>query len=103
MATLLEEIGKESYCAADSRRRGQIGVDPELDEFMDSYCAVLEKYKEELSRPFDEAATFLSSIETQLRNLCSGNRGCSTAATAAVTSGKKEVSFVLVFLFFFFL
>jgi hypothetical protein len=31
---------------------------------------VLERYKEELSRPFDEAASFLSSVRTQLSSLC---------------------------------
>nr|GLL37388.1 homeobox protein knotted-1-like 1 isoform X1 [Ipomoea trifida] len=36
----------------------------------ESYCEVLYKYKEELSKPFDEAKTFLSSIESQLSNLC---------------------------------
>jgi len=33
---------------------------------------VLERYKEELSRPFDEAASFLSSVRTQLSSLCGG-------------------------------
>ncbi|KAM0915965.1 hypothetical protein ACQ4PT_010481 [Festuca glaucescens] len=75
VASLLEEIGRERLVGA-----GSIGVDPELDEFMESYCRVLVRYKEELSRPFDEAASFLSSIQTQLSNLCSG--GSSPAATA---------------------
>ncbi|XP_058000564.1 homeobox protein knotted-1-like 1 isoform X2 [Hevea brasiliensis] len=38
----------------------------------ESYCEVLHRYKEELSRPFDEATTFLSNIELQLSNLCKG-------------------------------
>ncbi|CAM0881063.1 unnamed protein product [Alopecurus aequalis] len=75
VASLLEEIGRERRVGA-----GSIGVDPELDEFMESYCRVLVRYKEELSRPFDEAASFLSRIQTQLSNLCSG--GSSPAATA---------------------
>jgi hypothetical protein len=33
---------------------------------------VLERYKEELSRPFYEAASFLSSVRTQLSSLCGG-------------------------------
>ena len=33
---------------------------------------MLERYKEELSRPFDEAASFLSSVRTQLSSLCGG-------------------------------
>lgn len=38
----------------------------------ESYCEALHRYKEELSKPFDEATTFLSSIELQLSNLCKG-------------------------------
>ena len=48
---------------------------------------MLVRYKEELSRPFDEAASFLSSIQAQLSNLCSG--GSSPAATTATHSGKE--------------
>ena len=55
--------------------------------FQDSYCRVLVRYKEELSRPFDEAASFLSSIQAQLSNLCSG--GSSPAATTATHSGEE--------------
>ena len=40
--------------------------------FKESYCEVLHRYKEELSKPFDEATTFLSGIESQLRSLCKG-------------------------------
>lgn len=41
--------------------------------FKESFCEVLRRYKEELSRPFDEARNFLSNIETQLSNLCEGS------------------------------
>ncbi|KAF8762727.1 hypothetical protein HU200_009264 [Digitaria exilis] len=68
VATLLEEIGRERCAAAAAG--GEVGMDPELDEFMEAYCGVLERYKEELSRPFDEAASFLSSVRTQLTTLC---------------------------------
>ncbi|KAF0923099.1 hypothetical protein E2562_003323 [Oryza meyeriana var. granulata] len=81
VATLLEEIGREGRGGGSSSGAAvEIGLDPELDEFMEAYCRVLVRYKEELSRPFDEAASFLSSIQTQLSNLCSG--GSSPAATA---------------------
>ncbi|GJM94488.1 hypothetical protein PR202_ga11135 [Eleusine coracana subsp. coracana] len=68
VAALLEEIGRERCAAASAA--GEVGLDPELDEFMEAYCRVLERYKEELTRPFDEAATFLSSVRTQLSTLC---------------------------------
>lgn len=69
LASLLEEIGRESH---PTDGRGEIGDDPELDDFMESYCEVLHKYKEELSKPFNEATLFLCNIETQLSNLCKG-------------------------------
>ncbi|KZV25835.1 homeobox protein knotted-1-like 1 [Dorcoceras hygrometricum] len=68
MVSLLEEISRENYPLSSCS--SEIGADPELDEFMRSYCEVLHKYKEELSRPFDEATSFLSSIESQLNDLC---------------------------------
>ncbi|OMO86276.1 hypothetical protein CCACVL1_09673 [Corchorus capsularis] len=67
LASLLEEIGRENL---PIRGCSEMGADPELDEFMESYCEVLHRYKEELSKPFDEATTFLSNIESQLNNLC---------------------------------
>lgn len=39
----------------------------------ETYCDILVKYKSDLSRPFDEAKTFLNKIETQLSNLCKGS------------------------------
>ncbi|BAB93157.1 knotted1-type homeobox protein OSH6 [Oryza sativa Japonica Group] len=84
VASLLKEIGRERRAGGGGGGAGQIGVDPELDEFMEAYCRVLVRYKEELSRPFDEAASFLSSIQTQLSNLCSG--ATSPPATTATHS-----------------
>ena len=115
MATLLEEIGRERSAAAAAG--GEVGLDPELDEFMvrqalitrvrttrfacsnscavitcdrrdgggaqEAYCGVLELYKEELSRPFDEAASFLSSVRTQLSTLCVGAASLSGSPPAA--------------------
>ncbi|KAB5529151.1 hypothetical protein DKX38_019232 [Salix brachista] len=67
--SLLDDIGRWSY---QINTYYEIGADPELDEFMESYCEVLHRYKEELFKPFDEATTFLSGIESQLRSLCKG-------------------------------
>uniref|UniRef100_A0A5B7ATI4 Putative homeobox protein knotted-1-like 1 isoform X1 n=1 Tax=Davidia involucrata TaxID=16924 RepID=A0A5B7ATI4_DAVIN len=80
MASLLEEISKESLPIS---RCCEIGVDPALDEFMESYCEVLHRYKEELSKPFDEATTFLSNIESQLSSLC---KETLTMSTTSLTS-----------------
>ncbi|CAL9154500.1 homeobox protein knotted-1-like 1 [Musa acuminata AAA Group] len=88
VATLLEEIGKESYSSVGG---GEIGADPELDEFMESYCHVLVRYKEELLKPFDEAASFLNHIEMQLTDLCKGPSTAPTASAATGNSPSEEV------------
>ncbi|PWZ11440.1 Homeobox protein knotted-1-like 1 [Zea mays] len=104
VATLLEEIGRERCAAASAG--GEVGLDPELDEFMEAYCRVLERYKEELSRPFDEAASFLSSVRTQLSSLCGAaaslsdemvgsseeDEACSGGDTEATEPGQQEHS-----------
>lgn len=70
IACLLDEIRRENdFCQRDSVITC-LGADPELDEFMETFCDVLVKYKSDLSRPFDEATTFLNNIEIQLGNLC---------------------------------
>ncbi|KAH1098287.1 hypothetical protein J1N35_015208 [Gossypium stocksii] len=72
IASILDETLREN----DVNRRDIVptclGADPELDEFMETYCDMLVKFKSDLSRPFDEATTFLNKIEMQLRNLCTG-------------------------------
>ncbi|KAM7280557.1 hypothetical protein ACFE04_007691 [Oxalis oulophora] len=40
--------------------------DPELDQFMEAYYDMLVKYREELTRPLQEAMEFMRRIETQL-------------------------------------
>nr|ABD83277.1 Fgenesh protein 18 [Beta vulgaris] len=74
IANILEEIKQENdmYRRDFGSLRTCLGTDPELDEFMETYCEILDKYKSDLSRPFDEATNFLNKIETQLRNLCKG-------------------------------
>ncbi|XP_038714866.1 homeobox protein knotted-1-like 1 [Tripterygium wilfordii] len=84
-ASLLEEIGKENYHINNC---SEIGVDPELDEFMESYCEVLHRHKEELSKPFDEATTFLNDIESQLSSLCNGTL---TKALDYLSDGTSDV------------
>ncbi|KAG8369074.1 hypothetical protein BUALT_Bualt15G0112400 [Buddleja alternifolia] len=87
MASLLEEISKENHPISTY---AQIGTDPELDEFMKSYCEVLHNYKEELSKPFDEATNFLSSIESQLTNLCKETLPSSTIYFADYGGGSLD-------------
>ncbi|XP_076893043.1 homeobox protein knotted-1-like 6 [Bidens hawaiensis] len=79
IACLLDDIRQEN----DIRRRNAttstcLGLDPELDEFTETFCLLLSKYTSELSKPFDEAATFLGNIESQLRNLSIDEGGISS-------------------------
>ncbi|KAA8538250.1 hypothetical protein F0562_027927 [Nyssa sinensis] len=46
--------------------------DPELDQFMEAYYDMLVKYREELTRPLQEAMEFMRRIETQLSMLSNG-------------------------------
>ncbi|KAL3620670.1 Oxysterol-binding protein OBPa [Castilleja foliolosa] len=87
MASLLEEINKENLHISTSTH--QIGNDPELDHFMRSYCEVLHNYKEELSKPFDEATNFLSSIQSQLSDLC---KQTLTSTTYSADDGGGRIS-----------
>ncbi|CAI0446602.1 unnamed protein product [Linum tenue] len=63
--------------------------DPELDRFMESYCELLHSYKEELSKPFQEATSFLTTMESQLTNLC---KLTSKALAAAVSSSSQSAA-----------
>ncbi|KAL3511313.1 hypothetical protein ACH5RR_030714 [Cinchona calisaya] len=71
IAGFLDEIRRENggFCKGNAVSTC-LGADPDLDEFMETYCDILVKYKSDLSRPFDEATTFLNKIEMQLGNLC---------------------------------
>ncbi|CAA3006996.1 homeobox protein knotted-1-like 6 [Olea europaea var. sylvestris] len=75
IACLLDEIKRENDLCNRNESSTCLGVDPELDEFMETYCEILVKYKSDLSRPFDEATSFLNEIETQLGNLCKDDGG----------------------------
>ncbi|KAF9677890.1 hypothetical protein SADUNF_Sadunf08G0154800 [Salix dunnii] len=69
-ARFLDEIRRENDLFQHDAVSTYWGADPELDEFMETYCDMLVKYKSDLERPFDEATTFLNKIEMQFRNLC---------------------------------
>ncbi|XP_030960993.1 homeobox protein knotted-1-like 6 isoform X1 [Quercus lobata] len=72
IASLLDEIRQENDLCKRDTVSTCLGADPELDEFMETYCDMLVKYKSDLSRPFDEATTFLNKIQMQLSNLSTG-------------------------------
>ncbi|KAK9278707.1 hypothetical protein L1049_028282 [Liquidambar formosana] len=64
-----------------------------IDCQKETYCDILVKYKSNLAKPFNEATTFLNSIETQLNNLCNGASGSyvseATNHTDQNSKGKK--------------
>ncbi|XP_078447900.1 homeobox protein knotted-1-like 1 [Wolffia australiana] len=88
VALLLEEIRQgrisEEGCS-------EVGVDPELDDFMESYCNLLHRFQEELSKPFKEAASFLSSTEMLLSDLCSMSASVSQSTSTSETAISAEV------------
>ncbi|KAL3505026.1 hypothetical protein ACH5RR_034867 [Cinchona calisaya] len=50
-----------------------VNKDPELDQFMEAYYDMLVKYREELTRPIQEAMEFMRRVETQLNMLGNGS------------------------------
>ncbi|KAG7030118.1 Homeobox protein knotted-1-like 1, partial [Cucurbita argyrosperma subsp. argyrosperma] len=75
VASLLEEIGRENH---PSRSCIELGADPQLDNFMN-----------ELSKPFDEAAMFLTNIELELSNLCKGSFTATSESRSAINDLKE--------------
>lgn len=61
--------------------------DPELDQFMEAYCNMLAKYREELTRPIEEAMEFLKRVEAQLDSIAGGGHG---SAPLSLADGKSE-------------
>ncbi|KAF3787858.1 Homeotic protein knotted-1 [Nymphaea thermarum] len=74
VADRLSAIRRELEQRQRSSASGSVsGSDPELDQFMDAYHDILVKYREELTRPLQEAMQFMRSIESQLNSLSDGS------------------------------
>uniref|UniRef100_A0A0D9WV64 Homeobox domain-containing protein n=1 Tax=Leersia perrieri TaxID=77586 RepID=A0A0D9WV64_9ORYZ len=57
----------------------------------EAYCNMLSKYREELTRPIDEAMEFLKRVESQLDSLAgAGHVGGGGSARLLLTDGKSE-------------
>ncbi|KAH9304713.1 hypothetical protein KI387_009117 [Taxus chinensis] len=63
-----------------NQRTLNIEMDPELDRFMEAYREMFSTYKDELTKPFDEAMSFFNTIETQLNSLTNGTISISPSA-----------------------
>ncbi|KAM3381111.1 hypothetical protein BC332_08842 [Capsicum chinense] len=61
---------KSSSSSNTSLNQLMVTDDSELDEFMATYCDVLAKFKSDLTMCFNESATFLNNVQSQLTNLC---------------------------------
>ncbi|KAL2529334.1 Homeobox protein knotted-1-like 1 [Forsythia ovata] len=68
LTAVLQEFETRQRASAASR---DVSKDPELDQFMEAYYDMLVKYREELTRPLQEAMEFMRRIETQLNMLTS--------------------------------
>lgn len=70
LSAVARELEGRQQAALGCRRVSP--ADPELDQFMEAYCNMLVKYKEELTRPVQEAMDFLRKVESQLNSLTNG-------------------------------
>ncbi|CAL9053404.1 unnamed protein product [Musa banksii] len=76
-----------------SYRHKQPSDDPELDQFMEAYCQMLIRYREELTRPLQEATEFLKGVESEfnaLTNTCSFRLFSSDEACEGVASSEED-------------
>lgn len=60
---------KSSLINRDASSSSSAAIDPELDQFMEAYYDMLVKYREELTRPLQDAMDFMRRIEAQLNTL----------------------------------
>ncbi|XP_048322997.2 homeobox protein knotted-1-like 6 [Ziziphus jujuba] len=89
IACLLDEIRRENEVCKRTAVSTSVVTDPELDDFMETYCEILVKYKSDLARPFDEATNFLNKIQTQLNTLCTTS-SASRSYVSDETGGSSE-------------
>ncbi|KAK3146490.1 hypothetical protein QOZ80_3BG0267090 [Eleusine coracana subsp. coracana] len=76
-----EVIGRLSALAGEvemnsNDRQEQPEEDPELDQFMEMYCHMLERYKQELTRPIQEADEFFRIMEAQIDSFVLDDKTC---------------------------
>ncbi|XP_058069640.1 homeotic protein knotted-1-like [Magnolia sinica] len=79
LAAIMQEFETRERSTVSCR---DASADPELDQFMEAYYDTLVKYREELTRPIQEAMDFMRRIESQLNVLTNGS-------VRILTSGEK--------------
>ncbi|KAF8681783.1 hypothetical protein HU200_045221 [Digitaria exilis] len=74
-----EVVGRLSSLADEvemnSGDRQEHQADPELDQFMEIYCHMLVRYRQELTRPIQEADEFFRSMEVQIDSFSLDDNG----------------------------
>ncbi|GAB2222413.1 hypothetical protein Droror1_Dr00013630 [Drosera rotundifolia] len=70
LAATRQEFESRQRSAFSARNTSK---DPELDQFMEAYCNMLVKYREELARPVQEAMEFMRKMEAQLNLITNGD------------------------------
>ncbi|GAB2293721.1 Homeotic protein knotted-1 [Dionaea muscipula] len=65
--------------------------DPELDQFMEAYCNMLVKYREELARPTQEAIDFMKRMESQLNVISNGYVQIFTCGISSLFSDERFI------------
>ncbi|KAK1406690.1 hypothetical protein QVD17_38298 [Tagetes erecta] len=81
----LTAVRQEYEARQRANCRDNVYKDPELDQFMEAYYDMLIKYKEELSRPMQEAMEFMRRIESQLSTLTISSSSSSSPAAPPPT------------------
>ena len=67
-------------------------TEPELDQFMEAYHEMLVKYREELTRPLQEAMEFLRRVESQLNSLSISGRSLRNILSSGSSEEDQEGS-----------
>ncbi|KAF0910399.1 hypothetical protein E2562_001561 [Oryza meyeriana var. granulata] len=67
-------------------------TEPELDQFMEAYHEMLVKFREELTRPLQEAMEFLRRVETQLNTLSISGRSLRNILSSGSSEEDQEGS-----------
>ncbi|XP_042459294.1 homeobox protein rough sheath 1-like isoform X2 [Zingiber officinale] len=80
LSAMLHQLALDHPAAGHNRHASP---DPELDQFMDLYCHALTQYRQELTRPLQEAKDFLHEIESQFNDLLTN------ASTRLLLSAEK--------------
>ncbi|KAJ0980367.1 hypothetical protein J5N97_008622 [Dioscorea zingiberensis] len=69
---MVAKMEERQRAVASCRHDTATITDPELDQFMEAYCDMLGKYRDEISRPIQEAMDFLKRAESQLSSISNG-------------------------------